>query len=370
MGGDSVATIKDIAKRSGVSAATVSRILNGHPTVNPDLRDRVLQVARELNYQPNAVARSLVSSRSRLLGVVIPDIVNPFFPDVVRAVEDVAAQHGYGVLLSNTDWNLYREKESLGILRSRQVDGIVLVPSQVEPHLDWLSRSSIPVALLTRTNPDFDSVETDHFRGGYLVARHLVDLGHTRMAVIGDTCDPKYKGFRKGLIDAQIPVATNLYSWQLSKNDASQEGAYQLTLRMLREYEKASETGWSGGGPRVEEERQTQRLSERPTAIFAQNDLMAIGVLMALEELGVQVPAEMAVVGFDNILLAAAVRPALTSVAQPTYELGRIATELLIERIESGSQLPPRHIVLEPRLVVRASTTRLRQQSAVDSTAS
>lgn len=351
-------TIKDIAKRCGVSVATVSRVLNGHPTVSRDLRERVLQAARDLNYQPNAVARSLVSSRSRLLGVVIPDIVNPFFPDVVRAVEDVAAQHGYSVLLSNTDWNLYREKESLGILRSRQVDGIVLVPSQVEPHLDWLSRSSIPVTLLTRTSPNFDSVETDHFRGGYLVARHLVDLGHTRMAVIGDTSDPKYKGFRKALIDGQIPVATNLYSWQLSKNDATQEGAYQLTLQKMREFEQSTQTGsWADR-------------RERPTAIFAQNDLMAIGVLMALEELGFGVPEDMAVVGFDNILLAAAVRPALTSVAQPTYELGRLATELLIERIESGRQLPPRHIVLEPRLVVRASTTRLRKQSTTEGAAS
>ncbi|MBE3577977.1 MAG: LacI family DNA-binding transcriptional regulator [Limnochordales bacterium] len=353
-------TIKDIAKLSGVSPATVSRILNGHPTVSPELRERVLQLARELNYQPNAVARSLVSSRSRLLGVVIPDISNPFFPDVVRAVEDVAAQHGYSVLLSNTDWNLYREKESLGILRSRQVDGIVLVPSQVEPHLDWLTRSSIPVALLTRTNPSFDSVETDHFRGGYLVAKHLVDLGHTHMAVIGDTCDPKYKGFREGLIDAQIPVATNLYSWQLSKNDATQEGAYQLTLQKMREFEQLKQNRAQAGG------MPTDQQLERPTAIFAQNDLMAIGVLMALEELGVKVPEEMAVVGFDNIRLAAAVRPALTTVAQPSYELGRIATELLIERIESRREIPPRHIVLEPRLVVRGSTTRLRQQAPVE----
>ncbi|HHV55754.1 MAG TPA: LacI family transcriptional regulator [Firmicutes bacterium] len=357
-------TIKDIAKRCGVSVATVSRVLNGHPTVSRDLRERVLQAARDLNYQPNAVARSLVSSRSRLLGVVIPDIVNPFFPDVVRAVEDVAAQHGYSVLLSNTDWNLYREKESLGILRSRQVDGIVLVPSQVEPHLDWLSRSSIPVTLLTRTSPNFDSVETDHFHGGYLVARHLVDLGHTRMAVIGDTSDPKYKGFRKGLIDGQIPVATNLYSWQLSKNDATQEGAYQLTLQKMREFEQFAQIGSPAG-----RESWAER-PERPTAIFAQNDLMAIGVLMALEELGIRVPEEMAVVGFDNTLLAAAVRPGLTSVAQPTYELGRLATELLIERIESGRQLPPRHIVLEPRLVVRASTTRLRKRATTESPAS
>ncbi len=332
-------TIKDVAKRAGVSPATVSRCLNGK-RVRPDLQERILEAVKELNYQPNLAARSLVSEKSHLIGVVIPDISNPFFADVVRAIDDVASFHGYSTIICNTDWNLKREKEVLTLLLSRQVDGIILAPSEVAPHINRLKLGKTPVVIMTRSSSDFDSVETDHFRGGYLVAKHFLDLGHTCFACIGGVIptEPKYQGFRVGLADAGVG-SEFIYVKDLGVHYFDPEAAYRKTVECITE------------------------TPIRPTAIFALNDLLAISVVRAIQDLGLRIPQDVAVAGFDNTILASVMRPALTSVSQANYEIGRLSTEFVLSRISGGMDLPPRQVKLEPRLVVRESTLLLQQCS-------
>jgi LacI family transcriptional regulator len=332
-------TIKDVAERAGVSPATVSRCLNGK-RIRPDLRERVLAAVKELDYQPNYVARSLVSDKSHLIGVVIPDISNPFFADIVRAIDDVASSHGYSTIICNTDWNLNKEKEALALLSSRQVDGIVVAPSEVSPHTSRLKLKKTPVVLMTRSSCDFDSVETDHFKGGYLVARHFLDLGHTCVACIGGVMpdEPKYQGFRAGL--AEVCIGSDLiYVQDLGAHNFSQEAAYQKAVECMTQ------------------------ATRRPTAIFALNDMLAVSVVRAIEDLGLRIPEDVAVAGFDNTILASAMRPALTSVSQANYEIGRLSTEFVLSRIHSETDLPPRQLKLEPRLVVRQSTLQFKGSS-------
>jgi len=336
-------TIKDVAEKAGVSPATVSRCLNGQ-RIRPHLRERVLAAVKELNYQPNYVARSLVSEKSHLIGVVIPDISNPFFADIVRAIDDVAASRGYNTIICNTDWNLNKEKEALTLLSSRQVDGIIVAPSEVAPHTSKLKLNNTPVVIMTRSSSDFDSVETDHFKGGYLVAKHFVDLGHTCFACIGGATpsEPKYEGFRTGLADAGIS-SDLVYVEDLGVHHFSLEDAYQKTVECITQ------------------------TPQRPTAIFALNDMLAVNVVRAIEDLGLRIPEDVAVAGFDNTILASAMRPALTSVSQANYEIGRLSTEFLLTRVDSEAALAPRQIRLEPRLVVRQSTLPLQDPSMLDS---
>jgi len=335
-----MATIKDIAKKAGVSSATVSRVLNGHPCVRPEVRRTVMEWVEKLGYQPNFVARGLATKKSHLIGVIIREISNPFFAEVVQAIEEAATQNGYSIVLCNTNGNLQREKESVAILLSRQVEGLLLVPAfEEETYLRSLRNKRTNVVIITLPSKWFDWVAVDHREGGRIVAKHLIGLGHTEFAFVGKEEDEKFKGFCEELEKAGLRIP--------QENLLKTKGCGELTSHEA--YHRLREYMTKYGKPRF-------------SAIFAYNDLAAFGVMQALEEVGVKVGKDVALVGFDNTFLANLVRPSLTSVAQPTAEIGRIGMELLLKRIRGVCDDRPTGISLQPRLVVRESTLGISKQ--------
>lgn len=330
------ATIYDVARRAGVSPATVSRVLNGNHRVSPELRQRVLEAARALNYAPNYSARSLSSQRTATLGLLLPDIANPFFAEIARGVEDAAAEAGYTLLIGSTDGDPLREQHYVASLQAGRVDGILFAGANLgAPLLEgWLVRG-VAVGLVDRLVDEddvpVDAVLTDNVEGGALAVRHLLNLGHTRLAVV--TGPQRVRTARDRLVGAHQAAAERGVSLDpdlIIEGNFKESGGYQAA-RIL----------FSRPNP--------------PTAIFAQNDMMALGVLRYLEEAGIRVPDEVALIGFDDIAFAALSRPALTTIAQPKYEMGRLAAQLLVERL-ADSQQAPRRLVLQPRLVLRQTT--------------
>ncbi len=328
-----IATIYEIAKRVGVSPATVSRALTGRGYVRKELRERILAVAEELDYHPNSLARGLITRQSYTIGLVLPDITNPFFPAVARGVEDVAHRRGYNVILCNTDGNARKEADYLGVLRSKQVDGVIFTTTQVATkHVKQLLESGIPVVLADRRmNVECDFVVVDNIEGAYKATRHLIDIGHSTIGLITGprnvtTGVERIEGYRRALQEHRIELREEL----ILEGDYRENSGYRHTMTFLK-------------------------MHPRPTAVFACNDLMAIGALMALEEAGIRVPDEMAVVGYDDTPLASVARPRLTTIAQPKYEMGALACEVLIDRMRDRGR-PKQELFLKPQLIIRESS--------------
>lgn len=327
-------TIRQVADRAGVSIATVSHVLNDTRYVSDELRERVLQAMRELSYQRNGLARSLRSGKSHTIGLVLPDSSNPYFAEIARAVQDAAYELGYSLLLCNTDGDLEKEATYGSLLIEKQVDGVILIAAGASgEHIAELQRCAIPIAVVDRDSPDVaaDSVQIDNRQGGELAARHLLELGHRRIACIAGPLDvyPSYDrvyGYMDALRAAGIEIDPEL----IVNSNFRANGGYQAAGRLLAQ-------------------------SALPTAIFACNDLMAMGAIGAIVDHGLRCPADIAVVGFDDIQLSQYTNPALTTVAQPKQEMGRQAARLLLERMQAPA-LPIRTIELAARLVVRRST--------------
>ncbi len=332
-----MATVKEVAKRAGVSVGTVSNVVTGATPVSPKRRERVLAAIRELGYQPNHIARSLKLRHTQMLGMIVSDITNPFFSHLVRGAEDAALKHNYLLLTFNTDDRIEREKQALAVLRQRRVDGILLV---VAPQSDEYSNISetlemgIPVVCLDRVPPKIqvDSVTVDNVRAARDCVRHLIERGHRKIGIITgsttlQTARERLQGYKKALTGAQIPIR--------------QEFIREGTFRTSSGYELGKEL-----------------LSERdrPTALFCSNGMMALGVLKAIEELGLRCPEEIAVAVFDDLPLAEIVRPHLTSVAQPAYLVGYKGAELLVQRIAGGKGKKPVRLLLPTELKIREST--------------
>jgi LacI family transcriptional regulator len=331
-------TIKEVARRAKVSVGTVSNVVSASAPVSHNLRERVLKAIRELDYQPNHVARSLKVRQTHMLGMVISDITNPFFPQLVRGAEDAALRHNYLLVTFNTDDHLEREKQILTVLRTRRVDGILLVVSPNSSDLTHIRNTiaaGIPIVCLDRVPPGLplDSVSTDNVRGAEMCVRHLLSLGHTRIGIITgvlelQTASDRLKGYENAVRESGLPIDRDL----IREGDFRMEAGYRLGKGLL--------------------------LSARPpSALFATNAMMGLGVVKATEELGLRCPEDVAIAMFDDLPLAEALRPHLTAVAQPAYAIGFQGTELLIERIEGkGAGKQPVSIHLEPELRVREST--------------
>lgn len=329
-----MATIKDVARRAQVSIATVSHVLNGTRPVSEEVRRRVVDAAQALNYHPDGRARSLRRKRTQSLGLVIPDNANPFFAALARAIEDASFARGYSVILGNADGNPRKERLYLDVFTEQRVDGVILATVASTRHnaLLLLKRGT-PCVVMDRANPDLpvDTVQVDNRLGARLAVEHLISLGHRRIACIGGpanlvTGTERVAGFREALRRAGLDVEGAL----LVNGDFSFESGYRAARQLL-----------------------DQRAP--PTAIFAANDLMALGVIRACSDLGARVPDDVAVAGFDDVPLASMIQPRLTTVAQPLTEMARIAIELLLARLGGGERSPEHH-VLAPRLVVRESS--------------
>jgi LacI family transcriptional regulator len=331
-------TIKDVAQAASVSTATVSHVINGTRPVSEETQHRVLQAMEDLNYQLNAVARGLRTKKTRLLALVIPDITNPFFTDFARGFQDAADQRDYVVIVCNTDRDLQRELRYLDMLRQQQVDGLALNPAGVTARdLKQLLKAQVSVVLVGSQidDPNFDVVMVDNVRGGQDAVQHLIDLGHVRIGLVSGPRTTssgmlRYQGYCQALEANRLSFEEQL----VEEGDFTYEGGYACMQRLLA-------------------------LESRPTAVFATSDVMALGAKKAIEDAGLRIPADLSLIGFDDIPELARSRPALTTVAQPRYPMGWETARLLLERVEQSSPPERRKVVMEHRLVVRESTATL-----------
>jgi len=328
------ASINDVARTAGVSVGTVSNVLNRPERVLPSTRDRVLQAINDLAFVPNGSARQLRAGTITTVGAIVLDIANPFFTEVVRGIEDRLAADSYTLMLASSDEDPAREARYLRLFEEHGVSGMMVVPSgkDLTPLLNLRGRGT-NLVLLDRTSQraDVSSVGVDDVLGGHLAVQHLLELGHTRIALINGPhsiiqCADRWAGAVQAVTAAGLDPD-----------------------RVLREITIGSLNSASGEGGAIELLR-TKR--NRPTAIFCVNDLTALGAMRALRDRKVSVPDEMAVVGYDDVGFAAELAIPLTSVRQPTHDIGFRAADLLIGQ----SSAPPQQVLFSPELVIRASS--------------
>ena len=327
------ASISDVARESGVSIFTVSAVVNNKSHVGKDLRERVENAIRKLNYRPNLIARSLIKQKTQTIGMIVPDIANPFFPMVVRGAEDAAQKHGYNLLLCNSDDSLAKEETAIELLLSKRVDGILLTKAAGEfsPALHkTIQEVNIPFVLVMRTYPTLtkDAVITDDYQGAYEAVCHLARSGRTRIGLISgplriSNAKERWRGFRDALDEKKLPYEPDLVV----------EGDYRI------------ESGFRAGHA---------LLSHRPDGIYVANHLMTIGLLQAVEEMGLKCPEDFGLVSFDDYPWLGVFRPRLTTVELPKHQLGSEAAELLIQRI-GGNHGKPVLKKLLPELRIRES---------------
>lgn len=322
-------TMSDIAKLTGVSQATVSRVMNGNMRVNPESRKKVLECAREHNYIPNMVAQSLVKNRTYLLGIIVTDLANPFFAEVVKAIENASSQYGYSPILFNSDYNINKEKNYWKLLQRYKVDGVLLVPNEKgEEYENSIRKYNIPVVSLTRQLDTIDSVSISHYQAGRKVARHLIQAGYGGFIFIGDEDDNKGKGYEAELIDQGIDVEKKFLSIRRQQCSKLPE--------ILKKWLKGNQI-YGGVG------------------IFARNDIQALLAMDKIKEMDMSIPDDIGLVGFDNTFICKYCNPTLTSVLQPVDEIGRLAVKRIIELIE-GENSSVEHYVAETRIIAREST--------------
>jgi LacI family transcriptional regulator len=330
-----MSTIRDVAKLAGVSVATVSRVLNKNGYVNKETEQKVTRAIEQLGYQPNAVARGLAGKRTGTIALILPDIANPFFPEIARAVEDVAHRHGYTVILCNSDDQGHKEQSYIEVLKKKYIDGIIFASNTLgEEDVQKMQRNKIPLVVIDRApNRQLCSViRSRNYEGAKLAVQHLLDAGCNKIAHIYGpqefvTAKERLAGYEESVMH---------FPW------------FSPSL-MVPGYFRVD-----GGLNAVKE-----LLAKHPDVdgIFAGNDLMAIGALKGLHQLGVRVPHDVALIGFDGISLTEITEPELSTVAQPIYEMGSLAAKVLIEKIETGLEEIQLH-ELDVTIVERESTRR------------
>ena len=333
-----MATLKDVAKLAGVSVGTASAVINNKSWVREPVRRRVLEAVRKLNYRPSQLGRSLRTRRTSTIGVIVPDMTNPFFPQVIRSIQATARQEGYVIVLMDSNESYEIGRKLFDVLLRKEVDGIILVGDilpgeELRKHLE---EGAPPVVAIESDFgiPDLPVVQVDAVHGGYLATRHLIDLGHKRVALIAGPLEDdrtyaslgRLEGYKTALYKSGIPYDSAL----VRQADFSYDGGYRAALDLLRER------------PEV-------------TAVFASNDLMAIATMQAAKSLGRHVPADLAVVGYDDIPEASYTSPPLTTVRLPKEELGRTAAEILLRRMRGETQEIHLSTIFETELVVRES---------------
>ena len=328
-------TVRQIAELASVSVGTVSHVLNGSASVTEARRKRVIDAVEVLGYQPSQLARGLRRNVTAMLGMIIPDITNPFFPGIVRGTEDIAFAHGYRLVLCNTDNDSTKEISYLNDLRSFRPSGLLVIPSAPGPLMRNLRQTDPNVVFVDRCPPEWqgDFVTADNEGGARQVGAHLLGLGHRTLAVITGPMNvtnaaDRLLGFQRVLAEAGV----NLPPEYIQEARFTSESGYSAAMRLLR-------------------------MVPRPTAIFACNDLLASGTLSAAEHLGLRCPEDLSVVGFDNLEFVEHTAPALTTVHQSGYQIGATACRPLLERIADPSR-PPAREVLPTELKVRNSTAR------------
>jgi LacI family transcriptional regulator len=340
---EDVSTLTDVARLAGVSTMTVSRAINDSGYVSPEARARVNRAIAELGYMPNVLARQLRSKRTKTLALVLTDIANPFFTTIARGVEDAARAQGYAVMFCNTDESEAQEIEYVRVLIQRQVDGVLLVPAtDSSASLQLLHKHGLPVVVLDRRlrSGGVDEVRTDSEAGAHVAVRHLLDLGHRRIAVLTgpeavSTAADRVAGYRRAMAEEGLEPDGELVIF----GGYNETSGYEMTRRILD-------------------------VRPQPTALFAANNFIAFGAIRALREAGMSTPKDMSIAVFDDLPPGWVFDPFLTVVSQPAYEIGKQAAELMLERLAGKAPAEPRTIVLPSELITRRSTAPLRREAA------
>lgn len=333
MSADRSATIKDVATHASVSVATVSAVMNGNKYVSPELVQRVQESIAVLGYKRNSFARGLKTQTSYSIGLIVPDITNPFFTNIARGVEDVANAHNYSLMLGNTDEDPEKEKKYLHLLESKQADGLIIaVTARSHEYLQALPLQDLALVSIDRSLFDLgvDTVMVDNREGARGAIEHFLSLGHRRIGLVSGLrgiapTEERLQGYTDALEKFGLTVDPALIAMTYARIDGGKRGAMQLLA-----------------------------LADRPTALFLMDGTMTIGALQAIAELGLRCPEDIAIACFDDFPWARVMRPYLTVVDQPTYEIGQQAANLLFERLQNRKQ-DPREIRLHTHLVVRES---------------
>jgi LacI family transcriptional regulator len=326
--------MKDIAEDLNVSVVTVSKVLRNHSDISESTRERVLQRMKELNYRPNLAARTLVTGRTFMIGLVVPDLVHPFFAEIARTLSRKIREKGYSLVIASSDGEPDLEREEIDLLMARQIDGLVLASTRKS--IESVERK-IPIVLIDRKpsglNANFVGVNDEMV--GYLATKHLIENGYQRIAHIrGSELSPgilRFAGYRRALAEAGRPIVSELIVGV-----------------------EPGESDWEGSGFRAMQE--LLALSRRPDAVFGFNDPSAIGALKAMNAAGVKVPDEIAMIGAGNFRHADLFRVPLSSMDQCNTEIGERAAHLLLRLLEAKSPPEPKSVLLEPLLIVREST--------------
>ena len=328
-------TIRDVAQRAGVAPTKVSRVINNSGYVTQEKRELVEAAIADLKYVPNTLARSFRFKQTNTIALVLTDVTNPFWTEVARGVEDAAREQNFNVILCNTDESAGRQAEYLSVLLQKQVDGILLVPanSTVAP-IEAIQAQGTALVVLDRRVPaaHVDIVRCDSEGGAHQLIQHALSLGHCRIAVLTGPSDvssaqDRVAGYRRALVEAGIEVIEDLIFY----GQFVQASGYQMAQQALL-------------------------ARPRPTALFAANNFIAIGAWRALHEVGLRIPEDMTLVGFDDLPASLVVEPFLTVAAQPGYEMGKQGTDLLLTRLVEETPVQPQEIVLPTQLIVRGSS--------------
>ncbi|WP_305811915.1 substrate-binding domain-containing protein [Photobacterium leiognathi] len=335
-----MATMKDVAKLAGVSTSTVSHVINKTRFVSEEISERVNKAAKELNYYaPSALARSFKVNRTKTIGMLVTTSTNPFFGEVVKGVERSCYQQGYSLILCNTEGDHQRMHESINTLLQKRVDGLILMCATLEgEHFDIFEHyADIPVVVMDWGPMQFtsDKIQDNSLRGGYMAAKYLIDAGHSEIGCITGPLDRiqaemRYNGYLQAMDEAGFSVEP---SWVVEA-DFECEGGYNAFSQL-----HANGT--------------------LPSALVVANDMMAMGVINAANEVGIQIPEQLSIIGYDDIHIAKFMSPSLTTIHQPKYRLGQAAVETLLTRLDEP-ETAPRIIELEPTLVERNSVKSLR----------
>lgn len=328
-------TIYDVARESGFSMATVSRVVNGSANVKPETRKKILETIERLGYRPNAVARGLASKKTTTVGVVIPDISSSFFAELVRGIDDIASMYNYNIILSNSDNKLDKELSLINTLLEKQVDGLLFMGGEVtDAHLEIFKSTTVPVVLAATKDAQniFPSVDINHYQASKDAVNAFIESGHKNIAFItGPLTDPltgyeRYQGYKEALSEANLPFQ--------------------------EDYVRVGDYGYESG---LEAMKYFLTLENRPTAVFAVNDEMAVGAIHQIQDSGLHVPNDVEVRGFDNTPISSMVRPLLSTVAQPQYDIGAVAMRFLTKHM-NDEPIDDQVVILEHQLLNRKST--------------
>jgi len=335
-------TIKDVAKKVRVSASTVSRVIRGELHVSPETRKRVLQAVKEMGYFPDSSARAMVKKETKTIGVSVSDISNPFYPPLIRGIENTVNKFGYSMILCNTDEDPKKEEQYLRMMQEKRIDGLIISPTNPKvPFLKMFEARHTPIVCIDRflENGEVDTVCVDNIHGAFMAVEHLINLGHRRIAIITGikgitTTEERLKGYLNALSRYGIDKDESL----IARGNSKIQGGVEATKTLFE-------------------------LKSPPTAIFSSNNLMTIGVYIALKKLKKKIPEDVAVVGFDDLEWAEALCPPPTVVLQPTYTIGATAAQILIQRILKEGPENKQNIMLKTELIVRESCGAIKKQS-------